>query len=37
LRDARRIYDRAGFELVDEEPHQSYGHDLVGQTLARDL
>jgi DNA-binding MarR family transcriptional regulator/predicted N-acetyltransferase YhbS len=37
LRDARRIYDRAGFTIVDEEPHHSFGHDLVGQTLALDL
>jgi GNAT superfamily N-acetyltransferase len=32
LRAARRIYERAGFALVSEEPHLSYGKDLVAQT-----
>jgi N-acetylglutamate synthase-like GNAT family acetyltransferase len=32
LRDARRIYERAGFTLVAEERHRSFGHDLVGET-----
>jgi DNA-binding MarR family transcriptional regulator/N-acetylglutamate synthase-like GNAT family acetyltransferase len=29
---ARRIYARAGFKLVAEEPHHSFGHDLVAET-----
>ncbi|WP_274558797.1 bifunctional helix-turn-helix transcriptional regulator/GNAT family N-acetyltransferase [Streptomyces spiramyceticus] len=28
---ARKIYQRAGFTLVAEKPHRSYGADLVGQ------
>jgi DNA-binding MarR family transcriptional regulator/N-acetylglutamate synthase-like GNAT family acetyltransferase len=28
---ARRIYQRAGFVLTEEESHHSFGHDLVGQ------
>ena len=34
---ARRIYEAAGFRLVAEEPHRSFGRDLVGQTFVRTL
>jgi len=29
---ARHIYEQSGFRLVHEEPHTSFGHDLVGET-----
>jgi DNA-binding MarR family transcriptional regulator/N-acetylglutamate synthase-like GNAT family acetyltransferase len=29
---ARHLYERAGFRLVDREPHHSFGHDLVAET-----
>lgn len=31
LENARRIYQKSGFTLVDQEAHHSFGHDLVGQ------
>lgn len=34
---ARRIYQATGFELVEQDRHHSFGHDLVGQNWARDL
>jgi GNAT superfamily N-acetyltransferase len=34
---ARRIYLAHGFELIDQQPHHSFGVDLVGQTYARGL
>ncbi len=32
LASARKIYLAAGFQLTSEEPHHSFGKDLVGQT-----
>ncbi len=34
---ARRIYLSRGFKLVQEEPHHSFGVDLVGQVYEADL
>lgn len=33
----RRIYLERGFKLIEEEPHQSFGVDLIGQTSERDM
>ena len=32
LLDARRIYQRAGFRIIQRERHHSFGHDLIGET-----
>jgi len=34
---ARKIYERAGFHLLREEKHHSFGRDLVGQFWELDL
>src|SRR3954469_9130105 len=31
LTGARRLYERAGFELSGADPHRAFGHDLVGE------
>ncbi len=31
LLEARHLYTKAGFERVDEDPHQSFGHDSVAE------
>jgi DNA-binding MarR family transcriptional regulator/GNAT superfamily N-acetyltransferase len=37
LTGARRIYQRAGFTLDDENQHRSFGKDLTGQNWSREL
>lgn len=37
LTSARKIYSAAGFKLVSEGKHHSFGHDLNGQYWERDL
>ena len=34
---ARHLYEQAGFELVSEETHHSFGQDMVGQIWRRAL
>jgi GNAT superfamily N-acetyltransferase len=34
---ARRIYEAAGYRLVDSERHVSFGHELVGETWEKTL
>lgn len=37
LRSARKIYEGCGFSLIEQAPHHSFGHDLVGQVWTRAL
>ncbi|MCP3801530.1 helix-turn-helix domain-containing GNAT family N-acetyltransferase [Allokutzneria sp. A3M-2-11 16] len=37
LSTARRIYQRAGFTLVNEEPHRSFGAELTGQYWTKEF
>jgi DNA-binding MarR family transcriptional regulator/N-acetylglutamate synthase-like GNAT family acetyltransferase len=32
LLEARHIYEKTGFQLIAEEAHHSFGHDLIGET-----
>ncbi|MEJ2598958.1 MAG: GNAT family N-acetyltransferase [Anaerolineales bacterium] len=34
---ARHIYQKSGFQLVEQEPHHSFGQDLVSETWELEL
>jgi DNA-binding MarR family transcriptional regulator/N-acetylglutamate synthase-like GNAT family acetyltransferase len=34
---ARHIYEKAGFQLVEQEAHHCFGHDLIGETWELEL
>ena len=37
LEDAIRLYERGGFRLTEQDPHRSFGRDLVAQIWTREL
>lgn len=37
LSSARKVYEGCGFSLIEQAPHHSFGHDLVGQVWTRAL
>jgi N-acetylglutamate synthase-like GNAT family acetyltransferase len=37
LHEARRIYERTGFELVEQNNHRDFGPELIAQTLQKFL
>lgn len=37
LHEARHIYAKAGFKLVETEKHQSFGHELIGENWEIEL
>jgi len=34
---ARRIYERAGFKLIQQESHDTFGKELIGETWELEL
>ncbi|MCG8604638.1 helix-turn-helix domain-containing GNAT family N-acetyltransferase [bacterium] len=37
LLEARHLYTKAGFEIVEEKSHHSFGHDLIAEIWERNL